>query len=59
MNNCWLLHPHSNILNVRSAKSSLNELELLAKSIKLKIIKSSIVKIKNIKYSSYFSDGKI
>jgi len=59
MNCCWLYHPDLNEFDRRSAESSLNELKLLVGSIKLKILFSTIVKIKKIRASSYFGSGKI
>jgi len=59
MNYCWLYHPDLNKFDKRSASSSLSELKLLAKSINLKILFSTIIRIKNIRSSSYFGRGKI
>tara|TARA_B100000686_G_scaffold229242_1_gene236630 strand:- start:1603 stop:2688 length:1086 start_codon:yes stop_codon:yes gene_type:complete len=59
MNYCWLFHPDLNKFDKRSPESSLIELRLLAKAIDLKILFSTIVKINNIRSSSYFGSGKI
>jgi len=59
MNYCWLFHPNYIHFNKRSPESALQELELLAKAINLKVVFSGIVRISSIKASSFFGTGKV